>query len=82
MTEVNKWQQQPKLQHRQQPRTPSNAGWNVAPPSTAPILRTPPARAQARETLGQEVFAAAYESALTSGYESALALAREFLCAA
>jgi hypothetical protein len=42
-------------------------------------LDAPPARAQARETLGQEAFAAAYESALTSGYESALALAREFL---
>jgi predicted ATPase/DNA-binding SARP family transcriptional activator len=42
-------------------------------------LDAAPARAQARETLGQEAFAAAYDSALTSGYESALALAREFL---
>jgi predicted ATPase/DNA-binding SARP family transcriptional activator len=45
-------------------------------------LDAPPARAQARETLGQEAFAAAYESALTSGYESALALARELISAA
>jgi predicted ATPase/DNA-binding SARP family transcriptional activator len=46
-------------------------------------LDAPPARAQARETLGQESFTALYESALTgSGYESALALARELLSAA
>jgi predicted ATPase/DNA-binding SARP family transcriptional activator len=45
-------------------------------------LDASPARAQAREALGQEAFAAAYESARTSGYESALALAREFLSAA
>jgi predicted ATPase len=42
-------------------------------------LDAPPARAQARETLGPEAFSAAYESALTSSYESALALARELL---
>jgi predicted ATPase len=42
-------------------------------------LDAPPARAQARETLGPEAFSAAYESALTSTYESALALARELL---
>jgi predicted ATPase len=40
-------------------------------------LDAPPARARARETLGPEGFSAAYESALTSTYESALALARE-----
>ena len=45
-------------------------------------LDAPPARAQATETLGQESFAAVYESALTSSYESALALAREVLAAA
>jgi tetratricopeptide (TPR) repeat protein len=45
-------------------------------------LDAPPARSLARETLGQEAFAAAYESALTSRYESAVALAREFLSAA
>ena len=28
VTEVNKWQQQPKLQHRQQQRTPFRAGYN------------------------------------------------------
>jgi predicted ATPase/DNA-binding SARP family transcriptional activator len=42
-------------------------------------LDAPPARAQARETLGLEAFSAAYESALTSTYDSALALARELL---
>jgi tetratricopeptide (TPR) repeat protein len=42
-----------------------------------------PARAQARAALGPEAFAAAYESALAgSGYESAIALARELLTAA
>jgi predicted ATPase/DNA-binding SARP family transcriptional activator len=45
-------------------------------------LDGPPARAQASETLGQDAFAAVYESALTSSYESALALARELLSAA
>jgi predicted ATPase/DNA-binding SARP family transcriptional activator len=45
-------------------------------------LDAPPARAQATETLGQESFAAVYESALTNSYESALALAREVLAAA
>jgi hypothetical protein len=42
-----------------------------------------PARAQARAALSPEAFAAAYESALAgSGYESAIALARELLTAA
>ena len=45
-------------------------------------LDAPPARAKSRETLGPEAFDAAYESALTSTYESALALARELLPAA
>jgi hypothetical protein len=42
-------------------------------------LDAPPARAKARETLSPEAFGAAYESALTSTYESAVALARELL---
>jgi predicted ATPase/DNA-binding winged helix-turn-helix (wHTH) protein len=45
-------------------------------------LDAPPARVKARETLGAKAFDAAYESALTSTYESALALARELLPAA
>jgi hypothetical protein len=45
-------------------------------------LDAPTARAQARETLGQQAFGSAYESALASSYESALALARELLLAA
>ncbi len=45
-------------------------------------LDAPPARAQSRETLGPEAFDAAYESALASTYESALALARELFSTA
>jgi predicted ATPase/DNA-binding winged helix-turn-helix (wHTH) protein len=45
-------------------------------------LDAPPTRATARETLGPEAFDAAYGSALSSTYESALALARELLSAA
>jgi predicted ATPase/DNA-binding SARP family transcriptional activator len=45
-------------------------------------LDAPPARAAARATLGPEAFDAAYESTLTSTYESALALARDLLTAA
>jgi hypothetical protein len=45
-------------------------------------LDAPPTRAKARETLGPEAFDAAYESALASTYESALALARELLSVA
>jgi ATP/maltotriose-dependent transcriptional regulator MalT len=42
-------------------------------------LDAPPARAAARATLGPDAFDAAYESTLTSTYESALALARGLL---
>jgi predicted ATPase/DNA-binding SARP family transcriptional activator len=42
-------------------------------------LDAPPARAQARATLGPKAFTAAYESALASTYESAIALVRELL---
>jgi predicted ATPase/DNA-binding SARP family transcriptional activator len=42
-------------------------------------LDAPPARAAARATLGPDAFDAAYESTLTSTYESALALARDLL---
>jgi predicted ATPase/DNA-binding SARP family transcriptional activator len=42
-------------------------------------LDGPPARAQARETLGTDAFQAAYESALASTYDSALALAGDLL---
>jgi tetratricopeptide (TPR) repeat protein len=42
-------------------------------------LDGPPARAQARETLGPAAFSAVYQSARASSYESALALARELL---
>jgi hypothetical protein len=42
-------------------------------------LDAPPARDAARETLGPQAFQAAYESKLTSTYESALTLAREAL---
>jgi predicted ATPase len=45
-------------------------------------LDGPPARAQARETLGPDAFQAAYESALASTYDSALALAGDLLSAA
>ena len=45
-------------------------------------LDGPPARAQARQALGAEAFAAAYESARASTYDSALALARELLAPA
>ncbi|MGH3210009.1 MAG: AfsR/SARP family transcriptional regulator [Trebonia sp.] len=44
-------------------------------------LDAPPVRAQASEALGQEAFAAAYESALSSSFETAVALARELLSA-
>jgi hypothetical protein len=42
-------------------------------------LDAPSARAQARAILGPAAFAAAYESALDSTYESAIALVRELL---
>jgi predicted ATPase/DNA-binding SARP family transcriptional activator len=45
-------------------------------------LDAPPTRAKARAILGPGDFDAAYESALTSTYESALALVRELLPAA
>jgi predicted ATPase/DNA-binding SARP family transcriptional activator len=45
-------------------------------------LEGPPARAQARATLGADVFRVAYESALASTYDSALALVNELLAAA
>jgi predicted ATPase/DNA-binding SARP family transcriptional activator len=45
-------------------------------------LDAPPARAEAREALGPEGFDAAYESTLTSTYESALTLVRDLLFAA
>jgi predicted ATPase/DNA-binding winged helix-turn-helix (wHTH) protein len=45
-------------------------------------LDAPPARAQAREALGDDAFQARYASGLASTYESALALARELFAAA
>ncbi len=42
-------------------------------------LDGPPARAQARATLGADAFQAAYESTLASTYDSALALVNELL---
>jgi len=45
-------------------------------------LDAPPARAQARATLGAGAFQALYDSALASTYEEALALAREPVSAA
>jgi predicted ATPase/DNA-binding SARP family transcriptional activator len=42
-------------------------------------LDAPPARAQARATLGADAFQARYEAALSSDYEEALALARQLV---
>jgi ATP/maltotriose-dependent transcriptional regulator MalT len=42
-------------------------------------LDAPPARAQARATLGADAFQARYDAALASDYEAALALARELV---
>jgi hypothetical protein len=45
VSEVDKWQHQPKLKQPQQQRIPLKVGYNGAPPSTAPTPNTPPALA-------------------------------------
>jgi len=44
-------------------------------------LDAPSARSLARESLGPEAFAAAYASGATATYDSAVAMARDFLSA-